>query len=315
MKVICGIHNSNKVPSGAVATIGNFDGVHLGHQLIIKDIVKKARYRQAPSLLITFEPHPYEFFKKNEVPARLTRLREKVGLLKNLNLDYLLCLQFNQALAMQSANAFIKEVLVEKLRINVLVTGEDFKFGYRREGDIDLLKQAANKNEFKFEPISAVLLHEMRISSTLIRRSLQQGDLHFAEKLLGHPYCMQGRVYHGDKRGRELGFPTANILIKREVAPLKGVFAVWVSGVTKDKLPGIANIGIRPTIGGNVVKLEVHLFNFDADLYHKHLTVEFLQKIRDEQKFSSLELLKHQIELDVSEAQSFFFKMPQFLMP
>lgn len=306
MELIRGIYNIKPKHYGCVATIGNFDGVHLGHQEVVRRLNAQAKALNLPSLLITFEPLPLEFFLKAQAPARLMCFREKIMFLRRQAVDRVLCLKFNEKLAALAPEDFVKNILVEKLGVRYLLVGDDFKFGKNRRGDFALLQKLGERYGFQVADIATVLCDGQRVGSSRVRSALQQGDLNLAGQLLGRPYSMCGHVIHGDKRGRQLGFPTANILLRRAVAPLSGVFAVRVYGVTNGFLPGVANVGRRPTVDGNKRLLEVYLLNFEGDLYQKFLQIEFVTKLRDEQRFASIDLLKAQIYADVEAAKSIF---------
>lgn len=304
-KLIRGLYNLRPPHRDSVATIGNFDGVHLGHQAVLKQLAAKAAAFHRPSLMITFEPLPGEFFAPERAPARLTWLREKCELLQD-SIDWLLCLRFNHALASMEADDFIRIVLVEKLGIHYLIAGDDFRFGRDRQGDFSLLCKAGKRYGFEVARMPTFYLEGKRVSSTRIRSVLADGELAEAEKLLGRPYGMSGRIAQGDKRGRTLGFPTANIDLHRRKMPLSGVFAVEVHGLDAAPLPGVANLGVRPTIGGQRALLEVHLLDFEGDIYGCHIRVNFLQRLRPEQRFESLNALSRQIEKDCTAARCFF---------
>ncbi len=290
---------------GCVATIGNFDGVHLGHQAVLQQLATKAKALQLPTVVIIFEPQPQEFFTKaDKVPPRLTRLREKLMAMRHYGVDKVFCLHFNNKLAALSAQAFIQEILIDGLGIKHLVIGDDFSFGQKRQGNFTMLKEAGKQNGFTVESQNTFILGKERVSSTRVRQALMQGELSTARELLGRPYSMYGRVRHGQKMGRTIGFPTANIFIHRQVSPLNGVFAVTLHGVTEKPLAGVANLGTRPTIDGVRFLLEVHLFNFDKTIYGHYVEVEFIRKIRNEQKFSSFDALKAQIKKDVESAKA-----------
>lgn len=312
MKLIRGIHNLKPPSQGSVVTIGNFDGVHRGHQAVIAELCSQAKQLNLPSVLITFEPHPREFFTPQNAPARLTRLREKLVLLQNTDLDNTLCLRFNRQLADMPAEQFIKTLLVDTLKVRHLIVGNDFRFGKDRIGDFAMLESASADYGFNLAPLPKImhptLQGSQRISSTWVRDCLAAGDLDTAETLLGRPYSMCGRIVHGDKRGRIIGFPTANIFLHRQVSPLNGVFAVTMKGLAEHTLPGVANIGVRPTFAGSHGLLEVHLFDFQDEIYHRYVTIEFKRKLRDEKRFDSFELLQQQIKLDAQTARGFFAK-------
>lgn len=291
---------------GCVATIGNFDGIHLGHRHLIERVTQRAREKNLPSVLVTFEPQPYEFFSQKPAPARLMRLREKLSALKTFNLDYVLCLRFNQALAALTAEEFIQQVLVDRLNISHIVVGDDFHFGVHRQGDIVLLKKVGAEKGFSAESVDSCVIEGQRASSSLLRQALASGDLKMAERLLGRPFGLSGYVVHGHKRGRIIGFPTANIHLHRQTVPVLGVYAVNVCGLTDGTVHGVANVGVRPTVGGTRSLLEVHLFDFSRDIYGEHLYVEFMHKLRDEKRYDSFDLLKQQILKDAEEARHFF---------
>lgn len=307
MLLIRGLHNLKPelhAEEGCVATIGNFDGVHCGHQAVFSALRQRGQERQLPSLVIIFEPQPLEYFRPVQAPARLTRFREKIRAIADCGIDRVLLLKFNHFLAGMSASDFIDQILVQALNIQHLYVGDDFRFGQDRLGDFDLLKREGRRHSFKVEDLATVSHQDCRISSTRIRKHLVAGDLSAVQECLGRPYSICGRVGHGNKRGRTIGFPTINLDLHRRISPLKGVFAVTVSGVDDGPLPGVANIGTRPTVeGDDRYLLEVHLLNFDRDIYGRSVQVEFVQRIRDEQKFDSFDALRRQIEIDRATAQ------------
>ncbi|MDH5300207.1 MAG: bifunctional riboflavin kinase/FAD synthetase [Gammaproteobacteria bacterium] len=306
MEIIRGLNNLKARHRGCVATIGNFDGVHRGHQVILQRCRELAKRMNLPLLVITFEPYPDEFFARGNEPPRLTRFREKWGLLAQQGVDRVLCLRFNQSLAGMDATDFIRQVLVEGLGVRHLVVGDDFRFGRQRQGDFAMLCQAGKQHGFVVENTSTVAIDSDRVSSTRVRKALQAGELSQAAQMLGRPYFICGHVAHGDKRGRTIGFPTANIHMHRKVVPLKGVFAVSVDGLAANALPGVANVGLRPTVDGSRMLLEVHLFDFEQQIYGRHVQVNFHQFIRAEKKFDGLEALKQQIAADSTAARNFF---------
>ena len=311
MQIIRGLHNLRSQHRGCVATIGNFDGVHLGHQQVFRHLHKKARDFNLPATVVTFEPQPMEFFTPEKAPARLTRLREKLQAFQRSGIDIVVLLEFSRKLSMMSAEQFIQELLVDGLDVRHLFVGDDFRFGHARKGDINLLEQAGTLHNFGVEDINTFVIGEKRVSSTLIREALSNGDLKLAKESLGRPYRICGRVAHGDKRGRIIGFPTANINLHRKVSPLRGVFAVEVFGLGERARPGVANIGCRPTLGRERrYLLEVHLFDFSQQIYGTHVEVEFCQRLRDEKRFSSFDELKQQIEQDALAAAEYFDLTP-----
>ena len=304
MQLIRGIHNIQSQDHGCVLTIGNFDGVHLGHARVITALIEKAKALNCTPAVMIFEPQPQELFSPETAPARLTRLRDKYILLKKLGVERLICVNFHREFASKSAEVFIEQLLVKKLGIKHLIIGDDFRFGKSRMGDFSLLKQAGEKFNFAVSDTASFKLEDCRISSTQIRNALEQDLLADAEKMLGRPYSIIGRVFHGDKRGRQLGFPTANVLLKRRVSPISGVYVVEVKTVGHC-FYGVANIGSRPTVSGIRQQLEVHIFNFNEDIYGQTIEVVMLKKLRDEIKFSSLDDLKKQISQDSEQAKAF----------
>ncbi|WP_394129750.1 bifunctional riboflavin kinase/FAD synthetase [Shewanella maritima] len=306
MELIRGIHNISPAHHGCVLTIGNFDGVHRGHARVIKNLVDKAQHFQLPAMLMTFEPQPQERFLGDRAPARLSLLRDKLQLLEELSVERLLCVNFTQSFATQSAKTFIKDLLVDKLGVKYLVVGDDFCFGKGREGNFEMLKAAGKEYGFSVVSTQSFLVGSHRVSSTAIRAELALGHLEQARRMLGHPFVLTGRVAHGQKIGRTIGYPTANIALKRKVVPVRGVFAVKVYWQDSDIYEGVANIGFRPTVQGQTCQLEVHLFDFDGDIYGQRVEVELVAKIRDEQPFESLDALKKQIVNDANDAKALF---------
>ena len=305
MEILRGMHNIRPRHRGCVVTIGSFDGVHYGHQVLLSHVVAKGKELGVPSALVTFEPMPREFFRGASVPARLTRFREKITLLCQSGVDRVICLPFNEQLVNVTAQTVIDSFLVTSLGIRYIVVGDDFRFGRGAEGDYAMLQAAGQRHGFEVSHLGTLLFDHERVSSTRIREVLASADFDVAEKLLGHPYFIMGRVVYGRQLGRELGSPTANIRLQRYRAALEGVYAVEVDGVG-DTRPGIANIGVRPTVDGREPLLEVHIFDFDEDIYGQLLTVTFRRKIRDEHQFESLDALKAQIALDIEVARSWF---------
>jgi len=305
-KIIRGLHNLSPSATDCVATIGNFDGVHLGHQAVLNQLAMKGDTLGLPAVVITFEPQPNEFFSPDKAPARLSRFREKVEALRCYSIQQLCVLRFNRKLAEMTAQDFIQRLIVDGLNVRYLVVGDDFKFGKDRQGDFAMLQQAGKQHGFQVVNMHTFAIDQMRVSSTRIREALREGDLILAEKLLGRPYRMSGRVAHGDKRGRTMGFPTANIHLHRRKVPLSGVYAVQLFGVDGEPIQGVANVGVRPTVRAKKALLEVHLFNFDRDIYGEHVQVHFLHKLRDEQKFADLNALMKQIEQDCEQARLYF---------
>lgn len=308
MKLIRGLHNLTPFSSGSVVTIGNFDGAHLGHQAVFKQVLAVSVERNLIPLVITFDPHPREFFS-GDCPGRLTRLREKLYFFHHYGIETVLCMHFNQNLADTLAHDFVQQVLLLQCRAKHIIVGDDFRFGSHRLGDFTLLSQLGQHYGFSVAEANTVVDSTgERISSTRIRRALSQGNLREATALLGHSYVMLGRVAHGDQLGRQLGFPTANIHLHRKQTPLQGVFAVKVHGLAKRPILGAANLGTRPAVGGTRCLLEVHLLDFNRDIYGAHIAVEFCHKLRDEVHYDTLDELKHQIARDVKNTREFFKK-------
>jgi riboflavin kinase/FMN adenylyltransferase len=268
-------------------------------------VIDKAKAMRLPSQAVIFEPLPREFFMGSKAPARLTRFREKVQVVKEYSLDRLLCLHFNRSLAEMPAEDFIEQILVEGLGIRYLVVGDDFQFGKNRRGDYAMLQRAGREFAFEVANMPSFMIDGKRVSSTLIRHTLQRGDMALARTLLGRPFSISGRVVQGDRLGRTLGFPTANLKLGRQVSPVTGVFAAKVKGAGNGSLDGVVNIGTRPTVGGKDSRLEVHLLDFSNDLYGCHLHVDLLHKLREEARFRSLEILKQHIQRDVDMARDF----------
>jgi riboflavin kinase/FMN adenylyltransferase len=289
-------------------TIGNFDGVHRGHQRVLRQLGSVARAYELPSLLITFEPQPQEYFVPGRAPPRLTRFKEKMIALSTLPIDRVLCLRFDHKLARLSPEIFVEELLVAALGARYVVIGNDFRFGHDRRGDIPMLKRAGRQFGFEVAPMETCTIDGRRVSSTWVRTVLGSGDFATAQKLLGRPFRLCGRVVTGDGRGRGLGFPTANISLHRRSVPLSGVHVVLVYGIANRPLPGVANIGTRPTVDGTCSSalLEVHILDFAQSLYGREVEVEFLSRLRAEQRFESLGALTAQIRRDTDEARAYF---------
>lgn len=300
--------HSRSVPLPVALAIGNFDGVHLGHAALVVRLVGVAGERGLVPTVLSFEPHPREYFAPASAPARLSTFREKLELLAASGVEQAMICPFNRRFAALSAQEFIDAVLVRALRVRHLVIGDDFRFGKGRVGDFALLQAAGERHGFTVEAMGSVLVDGERVSSSGVRRALAEGDMAHAAKLLGRPYMMDGQVVHGQQLGRQLGFATANLRIKHNPLPMTGVFAVEVSGLGEAPLPGVANLGIRPTVGGTRSLLEVHLFDFDRDIYGAHISVRFVHKLRDEQRFPNFDALKTQIAADAAAARAFFHR-------
>jgi len=307
MRVIRGLSHLEPLDPGCVLTIGNFDGLHLGHRAVIEKLAAKGLATGLPVAVMIFEPQPLEYFLGDNAPSRLMRLREKVIDFAGLPVDYLLVARFNRQFANLDAERFIEEILIKKLKVKHLVIGDDFHFGKARRGNFAMLQEKGLQQGFTVEDTGSFYIDGHRVSSTLIRDALAAGNLEQAEQLLGHDYSVCGRIVHGEKRGRALGYPTANIKLHRKNTPLHGVFAVTMTGLGEEAIQGIANVGTRPTVdGGSKVILETHLFNFNREIYGHYVEVHFKHKIRDEMRFHSLDKLKAQIEKDVAVTQKIF---------
>jgi riboflavin kinase/FMN adenylyltransferase len=307
MRLVQGLGFLPPAEGGCVATIGNFDGVHIGHRAVIEKLTAAGRRLGLPICVVLFEPQPREYFDPGTAPPRLMRLREKLDRLADLPVDRVLLLRFTSRLAHMAAEAFIREILIDGLGVRYLVVGDDFRFGSKRRGNFALLQEYGRHHGFEVADTPSVLLDGERVSSTLVRQALARGDLDWAARLLGRPYAVCGRVVHGAKRGRTLGFPTANVLMRRKNVPVQGVFAVTMAGTGAVPLPGVANVGIRPTVsGGSRVLLETHVLDFAGDLYGRMVEIEFHRKLRDERRFAGLPELQAQIENDVAAARAYF---------
>ena len=292
-------HGSLQRARGRCAlTIGNFDGVHRGHRALIERVIAKAREAKLTACVLTFEPHPREFFARDQAPARITRLRDKLALMAQAGVQHVHVARFDARFAALSPERFIDDVLVRGLGVQWLLVGRDFRFGVRRTGEFSALQNRG----FTVEAMPDVQFEGKRVSSSAVRAALQSGDIAEAERLLGHPYVISGRVSHGAKLGRSLGFPTANIVLRRP-PPVSGIFVVDVEGYGA----GVASVGKRPTVNPVAIPLlEVHLFDYaGGDLYGEHLRVRFLKKLRDEQKYDGLPALRDAIAHDARQAREF----------
>ena len=294
-----------KLGGCCVITLGNFDGMHLGHQSLLKKLKSLGQELNLPTVVIIFEPQPKEFLVKSQADSRLMRFREKWMAFQSWEVDFLLCLRFNQELADLSPENFVKEILVDQLEVGVIIVGDDCRFGAKRAGNYQLLKKLGDRYCFKAIEMAPVLYKYQRISSTRVRHALEKGDLKLVQSLLGHPYWLYGRVLAGEKRGRKLGFPTANIDLHRDKVSLSGIFVVRAY-LENEVLYGVASLGVRPTFGSARMLLEAYLFNFSRDIYGCYLRVEFLHKLRSEECFTSVDALVKQMHQDVSEARNYF---------
>lgn len=303
MELIRGLHNLRERHRGSVVTIGNYDGVHRGHQQLLAVATARAREMGLPATLVTFEPTPREYFEGDAAPSRLMRLREKIEALALYGIDRVVVLRFDRRMQSISAQEFIDRLLVQGLGTRHLVVGHDFHFARRREGNIGTLLENGARHGFGVEEVGRFLVDGERVSSSLVREALGRGDLVRAAALLGRPYRIAGRVRRGQQLGRKLGYPTANLALHRKVVPLWGIFAVRVSGAGLADHPAVVSLGTRPTVNGVDPLLEVHVFEFDGDLYGKYLDVDFVRRLRDERKFESLDALVEQMHLDAAAAR------------
>ena len=312
MKLIRGLHNlSESSLSQSAVTIGAFDGVHRGHQEVLAHLKREADKRSLATTVITFEPLPGEFLFPDRAPPRLMTFREKFSALADQGIDNLLCLRFDNRLRTMSPRAFVEDIFVKGLNARYIAFGDDFRFGKDRAGDLDFTQSLAQEFDYEVVPTSTFDMAGERVSSTRIRKTLLDADFSKAADLLGKPFKLSGKVLKGKQLGRTIGSPTANIALKRVKSPLHGVYAVRVSGGGLSSAAGVANVGVRPTVNdGTLANLEVHLFDFDGDLYGERLSVEFMTKLRDEKKFESLDALKAAIAADQQAARAWHASHP-----
>ena len=302
MHLIRGLQNLKEQP-GCVLTVGNFDGIHEGHQKIIKALVTKANTLGVPSIVISFSVPPESFFGRPK--ARLSSFRDKHLFLESLGVEKHLLIRFNKDFSQMSAQTFVEDVLLAKLKMRCCFIGDDFRFGKDRQGDYSMLENMAKPSDFVAQKVSRVTVNGKRVSSSEIRELLRQGEFSMAEELLGRPFAIEGRIMHGEKRGRTIGFPTINISIGRKLSPVLGVFAVLIE-LNKKTYHGVCNVGKRPTIGGEKILLEVNIFDFDKNVYGEHAKVLFRHRIREEMKFESVQQLQSQIASDANIARRYF---------
>lgn len=293
----------DRVAKGSVATIGAYDGLHLGHQALLGKVQLAARQRELPSVVMSFEPTPREFFQLEQPPARLMRFREKFEALAEADIDIFYCPRFDTSMRNIAADTFIRQILIHALNIEHLVIGDDFRFAADRVGDIKMLQRAGSALGFTVEQVSSVISNNERVSSTAIRDALWDGDLSRARQLLGRDYRMSGRVIVGNRIGRSLGYPTANVNLNRRQSPVMGIFAVRVSGADWGPLDAVASVGTRPTFAGTKPLLEVHIFDFDRDIYGEYIHVDFVARLRNEEKFDDVAELIEQMDLDSARAR------------
>lgn len=306
MELIRGLHNLRPRHRNSVVTIGNFDGVHRGHQVILSQLQAAGQALGVPDTVMIFEPQPQEFFQGAQAPARLMHWRDKIDALAGCGVARVLCVRFDEKIRALTARGFVQKLLVDGLGCRHLVIGDDFRFGCDRSGDFSVLQAAGNEFGFAVSSTSTIMVENDRVSSTRVRVAIRAGDFRLAETLLGFPYGVSGRVSHGDKIGRTLGVPTANIPSRRLVSPLSGIYAVTVEGAADVPVFGVASVGRRPTVQGLDERIETHLLDFDGDIYGRRIKVVFHRKLREELKFNSLDELKTAMAKDIADSRDFF---------
>ena len=309
MELVRGLQNISNAARGCVLTVGNYDGVHLGHQEMIRAVKRRAGELKVPAAVLVFEPSSKEFIDPEGAPPRLTRWREKFAALAAAGVDRLVTLQFNERMRAMSPESFVDELLVEGLGARHVVVGDDFRYGSQACGTIESLRAAGRARGFGVEQIAPYVIDGVRVSSTAVRELLERADYAGAARLLGRRYRMVGHVAHGRELGRTLGFPTANLHLMRRKSPTSGVLAVRVHGIEPRPLDGVGSLGTRPTVNGTEPLLEVHVFDFAGDLYGRLIEVEFIAKLRDEAKFDSLEAMVSQMKLDAAQAHEVLSKV------
>ena len=309
MEFLRGLHNLRAQHRGCALTIGAFDGVHRGHQEMVRVLKERAQQLHLPAVVLAFEPTPREFFAKDTPPARLTRFRERYEALCYLGVDRFVCLRFDERMRGMPQERFVEEVLVDALGARHVVVGHDFRFARDHDGSVATLREFGRQRGFEVSEVPPYEVDGVRVSSSLIRQILQAGDLARAARMLGRPYRITGKVIHGDKLGRKLGYPTANMRLRRRVTPVAGVFAIRVSGGGLQDAPGVANLGTRPAVNGKELLLEVHVFDVDCDLYRCHLHIDFIARLRDELWFENMDALVAQMHRDAAHARELLEKV------
>jgi riboflavin kinase/FMN adenylyltransferase len=309
MELVRGLQNISHATRGCVLTVGNYDGVHLGHQQMIRAVKRRAGELGVPAAVLVFEPSSKEFIDPEGAPPRLTRWREKFAALAAVGVDRLVTLRFNECMRAKSPETFVEELMVSGLGARHIVVGNDFRYGSNACGTIDSLRAAGRAQGFGVEQMAPFVIDGVRVSSTAVRERLEQADYCGAARLLGRRYRMTGHVAYGNALGRTLGFPTANVHLMRRKSPTRGVSAVRVFGIEQKPLPGVANLGTRPTVNGSEPLLEVHVFDFEGDLYGRLIEVEFVAKLRDEVKFDSLDTMVEQMKVDAAQAREILSKV------
>jgi riboflavin kinase/FMN adenylyltransferase len=312
MKLVRGLHSfatqHTPVAGGCVLTVGNYDGVHLGHQQMIRVLKQRAGELGCPATVLVFEPSSKEFIDPAGAPPRLTRWREKFMELAAQGVDRLVTLRFDDHMRAMSPQCFVERLIVNCLGARHVVVGHDFRYGARAEGTIESLRAAGRSQGFAVEEMAAFVVDGVRVSSTAVRERLERGDCAGAARLLGRRYRMLGRVVHGNALGRQLGFPTANLKLRRRKSPIGGILAVRVHGIRSEPMDGVASLGTRPTVNGVEPLLEAHVFDFDGNLYGRAIEVEFIAKLRDELKFDSVDSMRMQMQIDAARARELLAK-------
>jgi riboflavin kinase/FMN adenylyltransferase len=293
----------SEVKDGSVATIGAYDGLHLGHRKLLQTLTETAGARGLPSIVMSFEPMPREYFAPARPPARLMRFREKFEALAAAGIDIFFCPRFGPAMRGVSVETFIRQMLIHAMNVRELVVGDDFRFAANREGNVGHLQRAGKALGFGVQQVSSVISGSERVSSTAVRNALAAGELSVAQRLLGRPYSMSGKVIRGENVGRKLGFPTANVNLQRRQSAVMGIFAVRVRGLGRKPLDAVASVGTRPTFDGTKPILEVHIFDFDEDIYGRYIQVDFIERLRDERRFASADALVEQMHRDSQQAR------------
>jgi riboflavin kinase/FMN adenylyltransferase len=309
MELVRGLHNISPRHRGCVLTVGNYDGVHLGHQRMIGVLKARGADLRAAATVLVFEPSSKEFIDPDGAPPRLTRWREKFVALAAVGVERLVTLRFDECMRAMTPQAFVEELIVARLGARHMVVGNDFRYGSHASGTIDSLRAAGQAHGFGVEQLAPFVFDGVRVSSTAVRERLESADFRGAARLLGRPYRMTGRVIQGRQLGRTLGFPTANMRLMRRKSPVWGILAVWAHGIDARPLPGVASLGTRPTVDGIEPLLEVHLFDYSGDLYGRSIEVEFVAKLRDEIKFDSLDAMMVQMKLDGAQARDLLSKV------
>jgi riboflavin kinase/FMN adenylyltransferase len=309
MQLVRGLHNLTQRHRGCVLTVGNYDGVHLGHQHMIGVVKARAAELGAIATVLVFEPSSKEFIDPAGAPPRLTRWREKYLALAARGVDRLVTLRFDELMRAMTPQRFVEDLMVAGLGVRHVVVGNDFRYGANACGTIDTLRLAGSAHGFGVERIEPFVFDGVRVSSTAVRERLAGGDFAGAERLLGRPYRMLGQVIRGNQLGRTLGFPTANLRLMRRKSPVCGILAVLVRGIGHSAMPAVASLGTRPTVNGKEVLLEVHMFDFDGDLYGREIEVEFVAKLREEEKFDSLDSMMVQMKIDAANAREVLSKV------